>query len=44
MRIGGVDQVIARSTTYVDILTPDEQADVQRTSYLPILIKGQNLR
>lgn len=44
MRIGGADQIIARSTTYVDILTPEEQSGVQRTSYLPVLIKGQNLR
>lgn len=44
MRIGGLDQAIARSTTYVDILTADEQTDVQRHAYLPVLSKGQNLR
>ncbi len=37
MRIGGVEGPIARTTTYVDVLTPEETRDILKHAYLPLL-------
>lgn len=44
MRLGGVDGPIARATTYLDVLTAQEQQDIFKRSWLPVLIKGDRLR
>lgn len=44
MRIGTIEGPIARSTTYLDILTPQEQEDILKRTFLPVLIKNAKLR
>ena len=44
MRLGGVDGNIARATTYLDVLTPQEQQDIFKRAWLPMLIKDDRLR
>jgi hypothetical protein len=43
MRIGTFEGPIARTTTYLDILTRDEQQEVLKKSYLPMLLKRERL-
>ncbi|MFN8482147.1 MAG: hypothetical protein U0768_03675 [Anaerolineae bacterium] len=44
MRIGGIEGPIARTTTYVDVLTPEESRDILRRAYLPLLQVSGNLQ
>ncbi len=44
VRYGPFEGPIARSTTYLDILTPGEQQDVYKRTYLPLIDKATNLR
>ncbi len=44
MRLGGVDGPIARATTYLDVLTPQEQQDILKRAWLPLLIRNDRAR
>lgn len=44
MRIGTEEGIIARSTSYLDILTAEEQQDILKRSYIPLLVKERRLR
>ncbi len=43
MRIGGVEGPIARTTTYVDVLTAEESRDILKRAYLPLLQVSSSL-
>lgn len=44
LRIGGFEQPLARTTTYVDILTAAEQNETLKKSYLPLLARNNSQR